>query len=666
MSYYYFSYDLYSMDSGKIDKRTAGYARVGSVCSMDSVSVIEDHGGFQSINAAAHELGHGLGSRHDGKMNSCDPRDQFIMTAHGGFETEKTKGNPWRFSKCSVAYFKDYISRLRPRHCLTDPVDIFDRDEYIKFISTYPGQDYSPNEQCQDILGLDSYYGWGPELGKFSDICTEMSCKVPGASRSYRVYKAATGTSCGDKKWCMEGQCVFAEKAPPKDPACVFGDIQRLFGSKKQSCRQYMIDNPMRCYDKFYSSRCCDTCERLNTGVRGCEYGDKFLNCRASGCFDTSYARDCCSTCGLAPHPVIKALTTTARPPVTRKPWTPRPTTSKPWSPRPVPTTRQPWTPRPIPTTRKPWTPRPTPSNKWTHVPIPTRRPPPTRRTTTQAPTVKPSGSSGLCISPDNRFLLVFKCSSLPNLFGQNACDNTLVARYCCERCPEPKQQGCVDSPNCKVQYSRECYTESNKKECCKTCKRFETSRKGCEYGDKIRSCERYVGELGISLVCSRYKDYCCGICNALATNQEPASVNDIHKPVDPFSGAVKQIHRADPTLRAIAATGKAPTGKAPDKNEKGTANTNTNANANKDAGNINKDKNTNNNFTPFGFEHPMTNINGFSMRSHSFQSAPGHVVHTVIYRPVNRRGRGSIFRRTRPAQRQQLLRRLNFMVNQG
>lgn len=27
---------------------------------MDSVSVIEDHGGFQSINAAAHELGHGL------------------------------------------------------------------------------------------------------------------------------------------------------------------------------------------------------------------------------------------------------------------------------------------------------------------------------------------------------------------------------------------------------------------------------------------------------------------------------------------------------------------------------------------------------------------------------------------------------------------------------
>jgi len=40
----------------------------------------------------------------------------------------------------------------------------------------------------------------GPELGMFDSICTEMSCKVPGSGRSYRIYKAATGTSCGDKK----------------------------------------------------------------------------------------------------------------------------------------------------------------------------------------------------------------------------------------------------------------------------------------------------------------------------------------------------------------------------------------------------------------------------------------------------------------------------------
>ena len=28
------------------------------MCDLDSASVVEDHGGFQSINTAAHELGH--------------------------------------------------------------------------------------------------------------------------------------------------------------------------------------------------------------------------------------------------------------------------------------------------------------------------------------------------------------------------------------------------------------------------------------------------------------------------------------------------------------------------------------------------------------------------------------------------------------------------------
>ena len=44
--------------------------------------------------------------------------------------------------------------------CLSDPIDVFDRAQYMEFVSNYPGQEYSPNEQCQDILGLDSYYGW--------------------------------------------------------------------------------------------------------------------------------------------------------------------------------------------------------------------------------------------------------------------------------------------------------------------------------------------------------------------------------------------------------------------------------------------------------------------------------------------------------------------------
>ena len=50
---------------------------------------------------------------------------------------------------------------FRPwQSCLSDPVDLFDRDAFLEFMSTYPGQDQTPNQQCQDILGLDSFYGW--------------------------------------------------------------------------------------------------------------------------------------------------------------------------------------------------------------------------------------------------------------------------------------------------------------------------------------------------------------------------------------------------------------------------------------------------------------------------------------------------------------------------
>lgn len=40
----------------------AGLAAVGTLCLKDghSISVVEDHGGFQSESTAAHELGHRL------------------------------------------------------------------------------------------------------------------------------------------------------------------------------------------------------------------------------------------------------------------------------------------------------------------------------------------------------------------------------------------------------------------------------------------------------------------------------------------------------------------------------------------------------------------------------------------------------------------------------
>lgn len=40
----------------------------------------------------------------------------------------------------------------------------------------------------------------GGALGEYGDICTNMACRIPTTTKSYNVYSAARGTSCGDKK----------------------------------------------------------------------------------------------------------------------------------------------------------------------------------------------------------------------------------------------------------------------------------------------------------------------------------------------------------------------------------------------------------------------------------------------------------------------------------
>ena len=53
-----------------------------------------------------------LGAHHDGYNNECSGYDQYIMTARGGISKEATRNNPWKFSSCSIDYFRRFIQRL--------------------------------------------------------------------------------------------------------------------------------------------------------------------------------------------------------------------------------------------------------------------------------------------------------------------------------------------------------------------------------------------------------------------------------------------------------------------------------------------------------------------------------------------------------------------------
>ncbi|XP_052231159.1 LOW QUALITY PROTEIN: snake venom metalloproteinase acutolysin-C-like [Dreissena polymorpha] len=75
-------------------------------------SISEDH--FESSLAiiAAHELGHNLGSKHDGDGNNCLEDDKYVMSPSSGGVIDQRALNHWLFSTCSVSQIEAYILEL--------------------------------------------------------------------------------------------------------------------------------------------------------------------------------------------------------------------------------------------------------------------------------------------------------------------------------------------------------------------------------------------------------------------------------------------------------------------------------------------------------------------------------------------------------------------------
>ncbi|XP_046380184.2 uncharacterized protein LOC124151650 isoform X4 [Haliotis rufescens] len=339
-------YDLYTINSITNAKSTAtsGLAYISTMCRSDgrSISLVEDVGGFQCVDTAAHELGHGLGAKHDGDGNNCKANDRFIMSG-GSYKTNtENERNPWFFSTCSVDYFRTLISSLSRTsngiQCLTSALPV----ESVPDIgSVNPGQLYNPDQQCQMTHGARSRLCMGPEFGNYSLVCTSMFCLDPTSVGTCFQHEAARGTTCGDRKWCIDGLCQYSPEAPSADDDCVFGD-QSGVSFEGQTCEDFTAgDNSPYCYQEVVRGRCCASCKRHFTGVQSCLYGDKVRGCEDQFCayiYDdgTRYADNCCKTCGRGVTVPI-TTTTTTRAPVTTKTITTTTTTTT--TRAPVPTT---------------------------------------------------------------------------------------------------------------------------------------------------------------------------------------------------------------------------------------------------------------------------------------------------------------------------------------
>ncbi|XP_046380163.2 hemorrhagic metalloproteinase-disintegrin-like kaouthiagin isoform X1 [Haliotis rufescens] len=297
-------YSLSYLDSGTVNLGVVGYAFVGSTCTDDSVSVIEESTDrFAGTSAtAAHELGHNLGAEHDGTNNICWKDEKFLMWPS---LTSVNVFHVWEFSHCSVAYFKHHLGNLVDTaagfKCLSEaaePTDVFD------VAGKRHGQELTIAEQCELGLGAGSTICYS--LTPLDTLCGGLYCEIPGYPGYCQPIYPALGTQCGSGKWCQGGQCVATDDASITSDRCPLGETADVYETG-QNCSSYIGDyGTTSCYS--IESLCCSTCRDLSTGVTGCEYGDRYVWCEERFCDPslnetmndgTLYQVVCCQTCGL-------------------------------------------------------------------------------------------------------------------------------------------------------------------------------------------------------------------------------------------------------------------------------------------------------------------------------------------------------------------------------
>nr|XP_034302728.1 uncharacterized protein LOC105320025 [Crassostrea gigas] len=301
-------YDLTSDGSSS----NAGLAYLSEMCADNSVSVVEDQFDFRVLTTAAHELGHGLSAKHDGGGNTCNGSSYFIMAS---FSEPVQNQNPWKFSPCSVDYFTTFINKLNQdgKNCMTVLSPNYNPGALQRYTSL-PGEIYDADSHCRHIFGAGSSLCQNPYNKTFSTICTILWCTKPDGSGLCNSAVPGDGLHCGNKKWCISGECKYDECAPPGDETCLYGDTQGVvitYNNKETTCSFEDIKNdPSVCY--HVKDKCCQQCRHFYTGIAGCEYGDKTSGCTTQHC--PANPSLCCGTCHSGPTP-----TTPSQEPTTTK-----------------------------------------------------------------------------------------------------------------------------------------------------------------------------------------------------------------------------------------------------------------------------------------------------------------------------------------------------------
>ncbi|XP_039287306.1 LOW QUALITY PROTEIN: A disintegrin and metalloproteinase with thrombospondin motifs 9 [Nilaparvata lugens] len=245
---------------------TLGLAELGTMCSDSSCAIVQDNG-LSAAFTMAHELGHVLNMLHDDDQK-CIPFQGMSNRNHVMARMLDHNTIPWSWSYCSRHFLTEYLD-AGYGDCLHDePVKDIMTERGTR--TTFPGENYTEDEQCALVFGR------GSKICPYMSHCKRLWCTSNVESEGCRTQHMpwADGTPCGEnhfKGWCQRGDCVPVQALDPIDGN--WGEWQG-WGPCSRSCGGGVKK----------SKRDCDDPSPSNGGKYCVGERERFRSCNTKDC----------------------------------------------------------------------------------------------------------------------------------------------------------------------------------------------------------------------------------------------------------------------------------------------------------------------------------------------------------------------------------------------